>query len=286
MIDVPEERGKVYLVGAGPGDPELLTVKARRMIEEADTILYDALTGQHIVETFPPNVQAIDVGKRPAEGERTTQEEINRLLVEHAERGETVARLKGGDPTVYGRGGEEAEHLAAANVPFEIVPGVTSVVGAPGVAGIPLTHRDHASSFTVITGHEAAKEESALDWNALANTITSGGTLVILMGVRTLPRNVRVLRKANVDASTPVAMIERATWSDETVVSGTLETIVDEAERAGIAPPAITIIGDVVGVRDTVKDALTRDVAEDHPALVQTGLREEGEHVPIGVSHQ
>ncbi len=264
--------GKVYLVGAGPGSPDLLTVKARRVIDAADTILYDSLISDGVRETFPPTATAIDVGKRPG-GERTPQSEINDLLVDHARAGKTVARLKGGDPTVYGRGGEEAQHVAAADVPFEIVPGVTSLVAAPGVVGVPLTHREHASSVTVITGHEATKDDSALDWDAIADTVETGGTLVILMGVRTLARNVDRLFDAGVSSDTPVAMIERATWPGETVVTGTLDSIGDEAQAADIAPPALTVVGDVVEVRDEVAHALDR--GEVLPAIAESATRED-----------
>ncbi len=275
--------GKVYLIGAGPGSPDLMTVKAARLIEAADTILYDSLISEEVRETFPPAAATIDVGKR-GPGGRTSQEAINQLLVQHARAGETVARLKGGDPHVYGRGGEEAQHLAAADVPFEIVPGVTSLVAAPGVVGIPLTHREHASAVTVITGHEAAKEDSALEWSAIAETVRTGGTLVILMGVRTMPRNVARLREAGLAATTPVAMVERATWADETTVSGTLETIVEAAETAGIAPPAITVVGDVVDVKEEIAHALHRDAKSSDsltdPAAEQQGL----EDAPIPLS--
>lgn len=261
MTDRTTNAGKVYLVGAGPGDPDLLTVKARRLIETADVICYDALIGDGILDLFPSTATTIDVGKRPrADGTRTTQAEINELLVERARSGDVVARLKGGDPTVYGRGGEEAEHLASAGIPVEIVPGVTSVVAAPGVVGIPLTHREHASSVTVITGHETpTKNDSALDKSALAANVRAGGTLVVLMGVSTLPETVDWLAREGVGADTPAAMIERATWEDEQVVTGTLATIVDRAERAEISPPAITVIGDVVRVREQIKAVLERD---------------------------
>lgn len=265
MTDRYATPGTVYLVGAGPGDPDLLTVKASRLIDDADVILYDSLTSDEIVDRFPADAIALDVGKKPGpDGERTTQEEINRLLASHARSGRAVVRLKGGDPGVFGRGGEEAEHLADADIPFEIVPGVTSLVAAPGAAGIPLTHREHASSITVVTGHEdPTKDESALDWDALAKTVRAGGTLLILMGVRTLPDNVAALRERGVSPETPVAMIEKATWDDETVVAGTIETIVGDAADAGIEPPAVTVVGDVVSVRDRVVSALEQDSAAD-----------------------
>ncbi|PSP45820.1 uroporphyrinogen-III C-methyltransferase [Halobacteriales archaeon QH_10_70_21] len=241
--------GTVYLVGSGPGDPELLTVKARRLIDEADVVLHDKLPGPEILDSIP-QAKREDVGKR-AGGEWTPQEYTNRRLVELAEAGKTVVRLKGGDPFVFGRGGEEAGHLAANGVPFEYVPGVTSAIAGAGVAGIPVTHRDHTSSVSFVTGHEdPTKEESAIDWHALADT---GGTLVVLMGVGKLPAYTGELLDAGRDPDTPVALIERATWPDQQVATGTLETIVDVRDREDIEPPAITVIGDVAATRERVK---------------------------------
>ena len=241
--------GTVYLVGSGPGDPELLTVKARRLIDEADVVLHDKLPGPEILDSIP-QAKREDVGKR-AGGEWTPQEYTNRRLVELAEAGKTVVRLKGGDPFVFGRGGEEAGHLAANGVPFEYVPGVTSAIAGAGVAGIPVTHRDHTSSVSFVTGHEdPSKEESAIDWHALADT---GGTLVVLMGVGKLPAYTGELLDAGRDPDTPVALIERATWPDQQVATGTLETIVDVRDREDIEPPAITVIGDVAATRERVK---------------------------------
>jgi uroporphyrin-III C-methyltransferase len=253
---VSHERGTVYVVGAGPGDPELLTVKAHRLIEDADVVLHDSLVGDGIVEALPGDATVVNVGKTPG-GERTPQETINDRMVRESRRGRTVVRLKGGDPTVFGRGGEEAEHLAAAGVPFEFVPGVTSAIAGPESSGIPLTHREHASALTVVTGHEdPTKDESALDWDALGRTVTAGGTLVVLMGVRRLPDNVDALRAAGVPADTPAAMVERATLDDEFAVTGTLETIVDRARETGVEPPAVTVVGDVVAVGERVRAQL------------------------------
>lgn len=254
------DSGTVFLVGGGPGDPDLLTVKARRLLDRADVLLYDSLTPEAIVESAAETARRIDVGKRPGPaGARTSQAEINRLLVDLADTHETVVRLKGGDPTVMGRGGEEAIHLAEHGVPFEIVPGISSVL-AVGATGVPLSHRDHSSSITVVTGHEAPdKDSSSLDWEALATTVEAGGTLAVLMGVRRLPDYTGVLTEYGVDPDTPVAMIQNATWDDEQIVTGTLETIVDERDSAGIDPPAVTVIGDVVAVRSQVKAWLDRE---------------------------
>jgi uroporphyrin-III C-methyltransferase len=249
---IDREGGFVSLVGSGPGDPELLTVKARRLLEEADVVLHDKLPGPEILGSIPEDKRE-DVGKR-AGGERTSQEYTNDRLVELAREGNHVVRLKGGDPFVFGRGGEEAEHLADHAVPFEVVPGVTSPIAAPGVAGIPVTHRDHASSVSFVTGHEdPTKDESAVDWDALAAT---GGTIVVLMGVGKLPLYTDELLGAGMASATPVALVERGTWPDMRVATGTLGDIVDVRDAAEIKPPAITVIGAVAGARDRVVEFL------------------------------
>ena len=247
--------GTVSLIGSGPGDPELLTVKATRLLEEADVVLHDKLPGPEIIERIPEEKRE-DVGKR-AGGERTPQSAINERLVELAREGKQVARLKGGDPFVFGRGGEEAEYLAAHGVPFEVIPAVTSAIAAPAVAGIPVTHRDHASSVSFVTGHEdPTKAESAVDWGALAAT---GGTIVVLMGVGRLPDYTTALLEAGMAPETPVALIERGTWPGQRVAMGTLETIVDVRDETGIEPPAVTVIGDVAGTRERVLEFLRNE---------------------------
>jgi len=248
--------GVVYLVGSGPGDPDLLTVRAARLLETADVVLHDRLPGP-VIDEIPPG-KRVDVGKNPG-GERTPQSEINERLVALAGEGKRVVRLKGGDPFVFGRGGEEMEHLGDHGVAFEVVPGVTSALGGPGVAGIPVTHREHASSVSVVTGHEdPTREESAVDWEALADT---GGTIVVLMGVGKLGEYTAALRGAGMDPGTPVAMVERATWPDQRVVTGTLDSIVSEAEAAGVEPPAVTVIGDVAATRERVATFLDQGSA-------------------------
>jgi uroporphyrin-III C-methyltransferase len=243
-----EDVGTVYLVGSGPGDPDLLTVQARRLLEEADVVLHDKLPGPAL--DLVPDDRAEDVGKR-AGGDRTPQEYTNDRLVELARDGKQVVRLKGGDPFIFGRGGEEAEHLAEHAVPFEVVPGVTAGVAGPAVAGIPVTHREHASSVSFVTGHEDPdKAESAVDWDALAGT---GGTIVVYMGVGKLPEYAATLREAGMDPDTPVALVERATWPDQQVAVGTLASIVDERDRVGIEPPAVTVIGEVAATRERVR---------------------------------
>jgi len=252
MTDDPDEMGRIYLVGAGPGDPELLTVKARRLLDEADIILHDKLSGPDILAQID-EARLEDVGTR-GHGDTTPQSYVNDRMVELAHEGKEVVRLKGGDPTVFGRGGEEMAHLADAGVPFEVVPGISSAIAASEVAGIPVTHREHTSTFSVVTGHEDPnKEESAVDWDALA---TAGGTIVVLMGVGRLPEYTESLQAAGMDPETPVALVERATWPDQQVATGTLETIAAEAQAAGIEPPAVTVIGEVAGTRDEVLEFL------------------------------
>ncbi|APW96975.1 uroporphyrinogen-III C-methyltransferase [Halobiforma lacisalsi AJ5] len=249
------EPGTVYLVGSGPGDPGLLTVKAKRLLERADVVLHDKLPGPEILGDLPDE-RCIDVGKR-AHGDRTPQSEINERLVELADEGKSVVRLKGGDSFVFGRGGEEAEYLAEHGVPFEVVPAVTSAVAAPAVAGIPVTHRDHASSVSFVTGHEdPTKEDSAVDWDALA---TAGGTIVVLMGVTRLPQYVTALQEGGMDPETPAALVERGTWQEQRVATGTLETIVDARDEVGIEPPAVTVIGDVAASRESVVEFLENE---------------------------
>lgn len=250
-----ESTGFVSLVGAGPGDPELLTVKARRLLDTADIILHDKLSGPDILADISSD-RLEDVGTR-SDGERTPQAEVNERLVEHASAGNHVVRLKGGTPTVFGRGGEEMRHLAAHGIPFEVVPGVTSAIAGPETAGVPVTDRDHASAVTFVTGHESPdKPGSRVDWERLADT---SGTIVVLMGVGRLPQYVSALTAGGMDPQTPVVIVERATWPSETVVSGTLETIVDAADEVGIEPPAVTIIGDVAGVRAEVLEMLVAE---------------------------
>jgi len=247
-----ENDGTVYLVGSGPGDPELLTVRARELLEDADVVLHDKLPGPEIIGAIPPEKRE-DVGKR-AGGERTDQEYTNDRLVELAREGNRVVRLKGGDPFVFGRGGEEMEHLAAHGIEFEVVPGLPSPVAGPGVAGIPLTHREWVSSVSFVTGHEDPdKPESTVDWAALAAT---GGTIVVLMGVGKLPEYTAALREAGMAPDTPVALIERATWPDQRVAVGTLADIVSVRDEAEIEPPAVTVIGEVVATRERVLEQL------------------------------
>lgn len=248
--------GKVYLVGSGPGDPELLTLKARRLIDSADVVVYDQLPGKMILDSIPAGTERIDAGKHA--GDHTLrQDEINTVIIEKAREGKNVVRLKGGDPYMFGRGGEEAQELIEAGIEFEIVPGITSAIAAPAYAGIPVTHRDHASMVTFITGHEdPTKEESALDWETLARF---DGTIVIFMGVKMLERNVSELIKNGKDPQTPVALIERGTRPDQRVTIGVLENIASIAKDKNVKAPAITVIGNVVKLHDELGEQLLSD---------------------------
>ncbi len=246
--------GKVYLVGSGPGDPELLTLKARRLIDSAEIIIYDQLPGKAILDSMPANAEKIDVGKY-AGNHTMTQAEINELLVQKAKEGKTIVRLKGGDPYVFGRGGEEAEVLVAEGIEFEVVPGITSAIAVPAYAGIPVTHRENTSMVTFITGHEdPTKTESGLNWETLAKF---EGTIVILMGVKMLGRNAEELIKHGKDPNTPVAVIEKGTRPDQRVTIGTLANIADLAKENKIKAPAITVIGDVVKMHNILGEQHT-----------------------------
>ncbi len=232
--------GTVYLVGAGPGDPGLATVRAAELIARADVILYDRLVSPRLLDGARADTELAYVGKE-AGGHAMSQDEINRMLVAHAKDGRTVVRLKGGDPFVFGRGGEEAEALVDAGISFEVVPGVTAGVAAPAYAGIPVTHRDQASAVAFVTAHEdPAKEESALDWAALA---AFPGTLVFYMGVRALPQVAEALQRHGRAADEPAAVVERGTQPGQRTVTGTLDDIAELAQAAGIRPPAVTVVG-------------------------------------------
>jgi uroporphyrinogen III methyltransferase/synthase len=239
--------GKVYLVGAGPGDPGLLTVRGLELLQQAEVVIYDRLVNPILVDEAPRDALRIFVGKSTG-FHNLPQAEINDLLVAYARSGRRVVRLKGGDPFVFGRGGEEAETLAEARIPFEIVPGVSSAIAAPAYAGIPLTQRQISSSFAVITGHEACKTRPTLDWTKLATAVD---TLVILMGLKTLPRIVNELVAHGRSPETPVALIHWGTTAKQETVTGTLADILDKA--AALKPPVVAVIGEVVSLRDKLR---------------------------------
>ena len=236
----------VHLVGAGPGDPELLTIKALRLLQSAEVVVYDRLADAAIVALASPHAELIDVGKTP--GQSTPQEMISALLVHLGREGREVVRLKGGDPFVFGRGGEEALALAEAGVAFTIVPGVSSSVAGPAAASIPVTHRGVARSVTTVTGN-VGDGADAPEWPALAQLVLSGGTLVVLMGVASRNRYVRVLLDGRVRADMPVAVIERATTSEQRIVRTTLS----ELPLVDVVNPAIIVIGEVVLVGDELR---------------------------------
>ena len=238
--------GKVYLVGAGPGDPKLLTLRGKECLEQADVIVYDYLANPVLLEHARADAERIYVGRR-GRGEYGNQEEINRVMIERARAGKTVVRLKGGDPFVFGRGGEEAEAVADAGVPFEVVPGVTSAIAAPAYAGIPVTHRTLASSVALVTGHEDPEKPSpTVEWDRLAST---GGTVVFLMGMKNLPAIVAHLTASGRPVSTPVALIRWGTRTEQKTVIGTLSDIVKKAEAAMMEPPTVIVVGEVVKLR-------------------------------------
>jgi uroporphyrinogen III methyltransferase / synthase len=242
------KKGKVYIIGAGPGDPGLFTIKGLRCLKEADVIIYDHLVNVEIIHQAKKSARLIYAGKKG--GEHTfPQDEINRLLLHEAKQGNVVARVKGGDPFIFGRGGEEAEILAQSGIPFEVVPGVTSAAAVPAYAGIPLTHRGHTSTVAFVTGHEdATKEESDIDWGSLAGI----GTVVFLMGVKNLGRITAKLMVHGKHADTPAALIRWGTTEDQETMTGTISDIAGKAEGKHFSPPAILVVGGVVDLRSVL----------------------------------
>ena len=241
-----KSKGIVYLVGAGPGDAGLLTVRGAELIARADVLVYDALVNPDLLRLAPKTAEVIYGGKR-AKDHAIPQGELNQLLVKKAKEGKVVVRLKGGDPYIFGRGGEEAEEIHDAGIDFEVVPGISSTFAAPNYAGIPVTHRDFCSSYTVITGHEdPTKEESAIDWAALAKV---PGTKIVLMGVERIRQIAAKFVENGLPAKTPVAMVRWGTTGRQKTIEGTLATIADVVEKTGFTAPAVTIIGGVVSLR-------------------------------------
>ena len=242
--------GMVYLVGAGPGDPGLITVRGRDLLTTCDAVVYDALANPTLLLCLRAEAEQHDVGKRGGSADSTRQEEISALIVRLAREGKRVVRLKGGDPFVFGRGSEEAQALAAAGIPFEIVPGITAGIAAPAYAGIPVTHRGVSTSVTFVTGHEdPTKGAPMVDWKALAR---GGGTLVLYMGVRSLSRIVEALRRAGLAAETPAAAIQWGTQAEQRTLVATLGTLEECVAQAGLAAPVIFVIGGVVSLRDEI----------------------------------
>ncbi|MCW4024451.1 MAG: uroporphyrinogen-III C-methyltransferase [Candidatus Bathyarchaeota archaeon] len=236
--------GKVYLVGAGPGDPQLLTIKAVKAIKDADVLIYDRLVGPEILLLAPEKAEMLYVGKRTGKHE-VPQDKITELIVEKAQAGGNIVRLKGGDPFIFGRGGEEAEALAEAGIEFEIVPGVSSSVAAPMYAGIPLTHRDYAASVAIITGHRAGDAEKPVDWVKISNAVD---TMVVLMGVESLDGIVGKLLDGGVNPEKPVAIVQSGTYPEQRTLISTLGTIIKEAQEHDIKPPSVIVIGEVANL--------------------------------------
>ncbi len=252
--------GTVYLIGAGPGDPKLITVRGLELLQNCEVVVYDRLAHPALLQHVPAQAERIYVGKASAH-HAMRQPDINALLVDRARQGKSVARLKGGDPFVFGRGGEEAEYCRAFGIPFEVVPGVTSAIAAPAYAGIPVTHRDLAASFAIITGHERDDQgeagtrtpgaaEPRRNWARIAH---AGDTLIFLMGVEALPEIAARLQEQGRAPETPVALVQWGTWTKQRVVTGTLATIVDVVKRAGLTPPAVCVVGEVVGLREKLR---------------------------------
>ena len=237
--------GRVYLVGAGPGDPDLITLKGKRCLEAADVILYDELANAELLGYAARDAELIYVGKK-AGAHCADQREIESLLIRKAREGKTVVRLKGGDPFVFGRGGEEAEALSAAGIPYEIVPGVSSALAAPAYAGIPVTHRSWASSVAIVTGHKAANGGSEVKWRELARSVD---TIVILMGLQNLREIMRQLLKGGCEPGRPVALIQSGTRPSQRTLVGSVATIADLVEGAGFKSPTLIVVGKVVDFR-------------------------------------
>jgi uroporphyrinogen III methyltransferase/synthase len=249
-MNAANNRAKVYLIGAGPGDPKLLTIRGAEALARADVVVYDRLVHPSILRHARPDAEMIYVGKASSQ-HTMKQEDINRLLVEKAKEGKVVARLKGGDPFVFGRGGEEAKEMVSENIAFEEIPGITSAIAVPAYAGIPVTHRKMCSALGIITGHEDPnKTESSIHWDKISTGID---TLVFLMGVENLPNIVSRLTANGRPAETPVALIRWGTRAEQETLVGTLETIVSQVEETGFKSPAVTIVGEVVSLREQLR---------------------------------
>ena len=254
--------GKVYIVGAGPGHPDLLTVKAVRLIQAGDVIVYDRLIQEEVLALARPAAEKIFMGKFLGK-HSSRQQEIHELLVRKAKEGKVVIRLKGGDPFLFGRGGEEAEYLIERGVAFEVIPGVSSCLSAPLSAGIAVTHRDVASSVAIVTGHNSTGNYDRVDWQALSKV----DTLIVLMGVHNVGHITRALISAGRPSDTPAAMVQMAFWPGQQVVVGTLATIAGDVRRARVEAPATLVIGEVVRLHEKLKQAFPDMAHEWQPTL-------------------
>lgn len=261
--------GKVYLVGAGPGDPGLFTLKGKALLEQADVVVYDALVSPPILGMVNPQAKLLPAGKRRGY-HSLSQSEITQLLVEQAQNHEVVVRLKGGDPFVFGRGGEEMVDLVAAGIAVEVVPGITAGVAVPAYAGIPVTHRELSSSVTFVTGHEATgKYRPQVNWRAIAQ---SSETIVIYMGVHNLPNIVKSLTEAGLGGETPVALIRWGTRPEQNELVATLDTLEAEMQATGFASPAIAVVGNVVNMRQ-ILGGCRPEMADTYPVPAISGVK-------------
>jgi uroporphyrin-III C-methyltransferase len=243
--------GEVYLVGAGPGDIGLITVRGMELLKTADVIVYDQLANPDLLDHARPEAKLIDVGKQGG-NHKVRQEGINQIIVDEAREGKLVVRLKGGDPFMFGRGGEEAEELRETGIKVHVVPGVTSAIAAPALAGVPVTHRDYAPMVTFVTGHERDdRPDERINWEALART---GGTIVILMGMAHLEQNMSRLMAGGLEPSTPVAVIHRGSTPAQKVVLSTLEDVVEACRERGIGSPAVVVVGGVASLQAVLGD--------------------------------
>jgi uroporphyrinogen III methyltransferase/synthase len=250
MSQTENKIGTVFLVGAGPGDPDLITVKGARRLAACDVVVYDNLIPDELIVMLPSSIECIYVGKKSSQ-HVLPQDEINQLLADLARRGKNVVRLKGGDPFVFGRGGEEAEYLAQQDIPFEVVPGITAGIAGPACAGIPVTDRRYVSSLTLMTGHKAADKDAPDESGALPG-LRNDNTIVIYMGVAELEQNVKRLLDSGLSPGTPAAAIERGTLPTQRVVTASLAELPERVRQAGLKPPALFVIGDVVMLRETI----------------------------------
>jgi uroporphyrinogen III methyltransferase/synthase len=250
-----ERQGRVYLVGAGPGASDLITLRGAECLSRADVVIYDSLVNPAILRHAPPRAEKILAGRRAAAGRKVEQRNLNRMLVERARRGEVVVRLKGGDPFIFGRGGEEAEALARARIAFEVVPGITSAIAAPAYAGIPLTHRDHGSFVAFVPGHEAESKRlpSAVPWKELASAARRSGTLVLMMAAQGMRAAMARLVEAGLARDTAAAAIQWGTTASQKTVLATIVTIADACEREKVAAPAVIVVGDCARLREHLK---------------------------------
>ncbi len=250
-------QGKIFICGAGPGDPKLLTIRAVELINKSDVILYDRLIGKDIIQLFPKETEKVYVGRNI--GDPTThQNKTNELMLEYSKKGQQVLRLKGGGPFIFGRGGEEAEFLKSNNIQFEIIPGITSGIGAAIYSGIPLTHRKYSSSVAFVTGHEDPEKKTPIvKWEKLLGAVD---TVVIYMGTEKLEKIISNIRKGNTNEKTKVAIIENGTLHNQRIVTGEIGNIVQKSKDESIKPPAIIIIGETVILSDTIKWYFDRDL--------------------------